>query len=130
MTEVKNEYEVLNVFEEDNPPAEKNVTHIHGLFLEGAEWDFGRNQLVDMTGTKRFSLFPAIRVRTYKLDYVDPPTPAEAYANLSVNNQKKRKKKQVAPENQATGAEVIDPVNQYRCPLFKTKLRLSPGLTV
>jgi len=68
MTEVRNEYEVLDVFEVETPPTEKNVKHIHGLYLEGAEWDFGRNQLVDMVGTKRFNVFPAIRIRTIKLE--------------------------------------------------------------
>lgn len=43
MTEVRNEYEVLDTYEVKNPPSEKNVKIIHGLYLEGAEWDFGRS---------------------------------------------------------------------------------------
>lgn len=129
MTEVRNEYQVLDEFEVTNPPTDKNIKVIHGLYLEGAEWDFGRGQLVDMKGTKRFTMFPAIRVKTYRLDYQEPPTPDEAYANLSVNK-KRNKAKKKANDNANTGAEVVDPVNEYRCPIFKTKLRLSPGLTV
>lgn len=130
MTEVRNEYDILDDYEMKSPPAEKNIKYIHGLYLEGAEWDFGRKQLVDMKGTKRFTTFPAIRVRTIIIDYPEPPTPDEAYANVSLNKKKKKAAKKGTNENQATGAEVIDPVNEYRCPIYKTKLRLSPGLTV
>lgn len=44
MTEVRNEYEVLEVYKVEAPAAEKDkdVRHFHGLHLEGAEWDFSR----------------------------------------------------------------------------------------
>lgn len=134
MTEVRNEYEILEVYKVEAPTAEKNVRHIHGLHLEGAEWDFGRQQVVEMTTTRRFSPFPAVRVRTVRYgDQAEPATPEEAVANFSLNRAKGRRKRRAegepAPHGQATGAEVVDPVHRYRCPLYKTVLRLSPGLT-
>lgn len=136
MTEVRNEYEVLGVYQVETAPTEKHVRYIHGLYLEGAEWDLGRRQLVEMTTTQRFTQFPAIRVRTVERDdQTVLETPEEAHANFSLNRAKPRKKKKPAAEGeeaavgQATGAEVVNPVHQYRCPLFKTTLRLSPGIT-
>jgi len=66
-------------------------------------------------------------------------TPFEDFANAGLNKAGKRGKKKKAEDGQggagkpaqageATGAEAVDPVQRYKCPLFRTTLRLSAGL--
>ena len=136
MKDLRNEYEILDIGKNEEPSTDKHVVYIHGLALEGADWDYARKLVVETARTERFVPFPAIAVHTLKLGEATGPaaTPMEAYANFGLNNAKKRTKKKKSPEDgaqgqkAATGAEAYNPVERYKCPLFKTTLRLSAGL--
>lgn len=58
-------------------------------------------------------------------------TPLENFANAGLNKAGKRPKKKKGEDEKykkGTGAEAVDPVQRYKCPLFRTTLRLSAGL--
>jgi len=40
------------------------TTYVHGMWLEGADWDIENKLLIETTKSERFIKFPAIRVRT------------------------------------------------------------------
>jgi len=134
LKDLRNEYEILEVYKAESAPTEKHVRHLHGLYLEGADWDHGRRQVVEMASTRRFFPFPGLRVRTRRLDdRAAAATPQEQHANYNVNRSKARRKKRPAAEGEGgpdrgTGAEAVNPVHQYRCPVYKTTSRLSTGL--
>ena len=135
LKDLRNEYEILEVYQADSAPTEKHVRHLHGLYLEGADWDPGRKQVVEMASTRRFCPFPGLRVRTRRCeDRAAAATPQEQLANYNVNRSKVRKKKRPAAGGEAgaaddaTGAEAVNPVHQHRCPVYKTTSRLSTGL--
>lgn len=43
-----------------------NVIYIHGLHLEGADWDANKRLIVEIEDRRRFVPFPAFRVHTRK----------------------------------------------------------------
>ena len=138
MKDLRNDYEVLDIGRNDAPPNEKHVHYIHGLSLEGADWDYNRKLIIETAKNERFVPFPALKVRTLKLGEahgVAAPTPLEDYANFRVNkaSKKGKKKKQASTDDpstgRATGAEAVDVVKVCKCPLFRTTLRLSAPTT-
>ncbi len=64
MRDLRNEYEVLESYSNSVVHPDKNVKYLHGLYLEGADWDPARKLIVESTDLRRFVPFPAIRVRT------------------------------------------------------------------
>jgi len=141
MKDLRNEYEILDILRNETPTNDKHVQYIHGLALEGADWDYGRKLIIETVKTSRFVPFPAIAIHTLKVGEAQGPaaTPLENFANAGLNKPGKRAKKKKAEDGQggtgrptqageATGAEAVDPVQRYKCPLFRTTLRLSAGL--
>ena len=64
MRDLRNEYEVIDNYTNSVVHPDKNVKYLHGLYLEGADWDPARKLIVESTDLRRFVPFPAIRVRT------------------------------------------------------------------
>jgi len=107
---LRNEYEVLDISRKQTPTTEKHVHYIHGLALEGADWDPHRKLIVDSNRPERFVPFPAMAVRTLKVGEASGPsiTPLEDFANFGLNKVTRRPKKKKGPEekgkpNKATG---------------------------
>jgi hypothetical protein len=124
MHDLRNDFEVMDIQRNEEPSTEKHVHYLHGLTLDGAEWDPKRKLLVDSTSTARFSAFPAIRVRTVRTaeSRAAMLTPEERTANFNVNGaRRKTKKKQEALDDRPAA-------NEYRCPVYISTLRLSTGL--
>ena len=116
MPDLRNQFEVLDIQESTEPPTERYVTYLHGLYLEGAEWDPVTRQVIETTAAERFVPFPAIRVRTLRLSECTLPRASLADG---VGASKKKKKQKGPPEE---GEQKF-----YRCPLFLSTLRLSTG---
>lgn len=104
MKDLRNEYEIMGVPRNDQEVTAKHTCYIHGLSLEGAEWDAGRKLLVETTSGSRFLPFPAIRIRTLTHNEATgpAPTPSDQFANFSLNKPEKRKSKK---SGQATEAK-------------------------
>lgn len=68
MKELRNEYQVQDFDRPEELPTEANVCYIHGLWLEGADWDPDRRLLVETAKPTRFVPFPAIKIRTLAAD--------------------------------------------------------------
>lgn len=68
MKELRNEYQVQDFDRQEEAPTEANVCYIHGLWLEGADWDPDRRLLVETAKPTRFVPFPAIKIRTLASD--------------------------------------------------------------
>lgn len=124
MKDLRNDYEVLEVASVSEPCKEKHAVHLHGLALEGADWNWERKLLVETTKSTRFVAFPVVKVRTVHLGKASAATPLESGQGP---NAKKKKKKQPAGD-QGTGAEAVPGVQKFRCPVYRTTSRLSTGL--
>jgi len=128
MHDLKNEFDILDIARNEAPAAEKHVTYLHGVSLEGAAWDADRNLVVDSTTTSRFTAFPALRARTVRVADTETNTtagiapPEEQTANFNANavTKKPKKKKKGPPISEIPG--------EYNCPMYITTLRLSTGL--
>lgn len=64
MKDLENEYKVMDFYKVDKPPAEAHCVYIHGLYLEGCDWDLNRKMLVEIADSRNYVQFPCIRVRT------------------------------------------------------------------
>lgn len=51
MKDLRNEYEILDILRNETPATDKHVHYIHGLALEGADWDYGRKLLIETVKT-------------------------------------------------------------------------------
>lgn len=67
MKDLRNEYEILDIQKNEEPGENKHVHFLHGLALEGADWDYDRKLLIETVKTERFVPFPAIAVHTLKV---------------------------------------------------------------
>ena len=124
MKDLRNDYEVLEVASVSEPCKEKHAVHLHGLALEGADWNWERKLVVETTKSTRFVAFPVVKARTVHLGK------ASAAAQLESGrgpNAAKKKKKQTAGD-EGTGAEAVPGVQKFRCPVYRTTSRLSTGL--
>ena len=124
MHDLRNDFEVMDVERNEELSTEKHVHYLHGLTLDGAEWDAKRKLLVDSTSTARFAAFPAIRVRTVRTaeSRASILTPEERTANYNANAaRRKTKKKQEVLSDEPKA-------NEYKCPVYISTLRLSTGL--
>ena len=95
MRDLRNEYEILDIYTNSVVHPDKNVKYLHGLYLEGADWDPNKKLIVESTDLRRFVPFPAIRVRTTRSGESSglAATPQENFANFNVNQAKKNKVK-------------------------------------
>lgn len=68
MNALFNEYSPMDEYEVTIAPEDrgKNVMYIHGLHLEGADWDANKLAIVEITDRRRFVPFPAFMVFTKK----------------------------------------------------------------
>lgn len=122
MKDLKNEFELLDTPSVSEPCKEKHAVYLHGLSLEGADWNWERKLLVETAQSTRFVAFPAVKVRTIQLGKGYAATPID-----STGLNAKKKKKQPAGD-QGTGAEGVPGVQKFKCPVYKTTSRLSTGL--
>lgn len=124
MKDLRNDYELLETASVSEPCKEKHTVHLHGLSLEGADWNWERRLLVETAQSTRFVAFPVVKVRTIQVGKAYAATPLEGNYGL---NAKRKKTKQPAGEV-GTGAEAVPGVQKFRCPLYRTTSRLSTGL--
>jgi hypothetical protein len=122
MHDLKNEFEILNISQNEERKTERNVAYLHGLSLDGATWDAERKLVVDSTSTARFAPFPALKVRTVRLPdaRTGVATPEEQAANYNANAAKKKGKRKKKGD--------VEEIYEYKCPIYTTTLRLSTGL--
>jgi hypothetical protein len=135
LSELRNELEVLD----DSKPCapEPHVVHLSGLALEGAEWEPRGKQLVDVTGSRRFSSFPGLRVKTVRVGRVPGLSESldEAAATLAISVSQAADPSKTSgfgrpkpADDDAPVAEPKPPVqSEFRCPVYCTTLRLSEG---
>ena len=92
--DLRNEYEILEIYTNTIVHSDKNVRYLHGLYLEGADWDISKKLIVESTDSKRFIPFPAIRVRTTRSGESSglAATPHENFANFNINKSRKKGK--------------------------------------
>lgn len=64
---IRNEFEILDYYEHVEPvnmELEPYVTYVHGMWLEGADWDMDTKMLIESHKGQRFVRFPALRIKT------------------------------------------------------------------
>ena len=66
----------------DEPSPAANSIYIHGLWLEGADWDMNKQQLVETTEKPRFVQFPVIKLSVPLSAELSPAAKRHTAANF------------------------------------------------
>jgi len=85
----------MKIVENTELVQEKNTKYVHGLALEGADWDFNLQILRETTHPNRYLPFPTLKIKTKRVQDASGNvlTPIESYANFSVNKAQTKKTK-------------------------------------